>query len=108
MGHVTKQIQLLHFFFFDHYCEHAYGRGRVVLHTVGKSQDNYMLVFEFLKKLIGPNDFNGRGEPNVIMTNDGIAERKALQACFPKSTMLLCTMYITTIHILQVAWLWNS
>jgi len=76
----------------------------VVLHT-GQSQDNYTSAFELLKKLIGPNGFNGRGEPNVIMTDDSIAERKALQACFPKSTLLLCTF-----HILQAVWrwLWNS
>lgn len=76
----------------------------VVLHT-GQSQNNYTSAFELLKKLIRPNGFYERGEPNVIMTDDSIAERKALKACFPKSTLLLCTF-----HILQAVWrwLWNN
>lgn len=65
----------------------------VVLHT-GQSQNNYTSAFELLKKLIRPNGFYERGEPNVIMTDDSIAERKALKACFPKSTLLLCTFHI--------------
>jgi len=35
------------------------------------------------------------------MTDDSLAERNALQTCFPKSTLLLCTF-----HVLQAVWRW--
>jgi len=41
----------------------------VVLHT-GQVQDNYTSAFELLKKFTGPNGFDGRDEPNGIMTDD--------------------------------------
>lgn len=72
----------------------------IVLHT-GQSADNYLSAFEILKQLIGSNGFGGKGEPNIFMTDDSLAERNALQTCFPKSTLLLCTF-----HVLQAVWRW--
>ncbi|KAF0756879.1 Uncharacterized protein FWK35_00017974 [Aphis craccivora] len=72
----------------------------IVLHT-GQSTNNYLSAFEFLKKLIVSNGFGGKGELNICMTDDSLAERNALQTCFPKSTLLLCTF-----HVLQAVWRW--
>lgn len=36
------------------------------------------------------------------MTDGSLAESNALQTCFPKSTLLLCTF-----HVLQAVWRWQ-
>lgn len=70
----------------------------IVLHT-RQSTDNYLPAYEILKQLIGSNGFGGKGEPNIFMTDDSLAERNALQTCFSKSTLTLCTF-----HVLQAVW----
>lgn len=72
----------------------------VVFHT-SQTEENYKYAFKELKELIGVSGFGGQGEPAIFMTDDSVAERKALKLCFPSSTLLLYTF-----HILQAAWRW--
>ncbi|KAJ8970404.1 hypothetical protein NQ317_017186 [Molorchus minor] len=76
----------------------------VILHTE-QTEANYTLAFSLLKRVLHSDDFGKKGFPSVIMTDDSEAERNALSAVFPNSTLLLCTF-----HVCQAIWrwLWNA
>jgi hypothetical protein len=58
---------------------------------------NYKCAFALLKELLGPDSFNKKGSPNVIMLDDSKAEKNA--HTFPSATLLLCFS-----HVLQALW----
>jgi len=71
----------------------------IVFH-INQTEENYLSAFKVLKELIGSSGFGGQSKPKVFMTDDSVAERKALKLCYP-ITLLLCTF-----HILQAVWRW--
>ncbi|XP_050294326.1 uncharacterized protein LOC126734669 [Anthonomus grandis grandis] len=75
-----------------------------ILHTE-QSEANYTLAFSLLREKLGNEGFGGFGFPNVIMTDDSLAERNSLRTVFPESHLLLCIF-----HVLQAfwRWLWSS
>ena len=78
-----------------------------VLITTNETQQTLMVAFRLLGNMLGADAFHGRGArgPMVIMTDDCKAERQALQASYPESTLLLCCF-----HVLQAFWrfLWDA
>lgn len=60
-----------------------------ILH-IEQSVANYTLVFSLLREKLGTDGFGGYGFPNVIMTDDSLAEKNS--AVFPEANL----------------WLWNS
>ena len=75
-----------------------------VVITSGESELILEEAFSFLKKVLPQN---GRGEkgPQLFITDDSSAERSAIRATWPDSTLLLCVF-----HYLQSwwSWLWDS
>jgi len=67
----------------------------------GQTENAYLAAFEALKVLLGNSGFGGTGCPAVFMTDDSLAERNALAAAFPASTLLLCIF-----HVCQALWRW--
>lgn len=78
-----------------------------VLITSSESENILTAGFQLLKDLFPPEALFGRHEkgPEIIMTDDAEAERKALGKVYPDSTLLLCSF-----HILQALWrfLWDA
>ena len=78
-----------------------------VVITSGESELILEEAFSFLKKVLPQNAFYGRGEkgPQLFITDDSSAERSAIRATWPDSTLLLCVF-----HYLQSwwSWLWDS
>jgi len=72
----------------------------VVIHKYSISE-SYIQAFNLLKKCLGKTAFCGEQQPLVFMTDDSIAERRALKIVFPKSTLLLCAF-----HLCQALWRW--
>lgn len=73
-----------------------------ILHTA-QTESNYALAFSAAKETL---EFGGKAfSPQVIMTDDSVAERNALKSIFPTSTLLLCTFHICQA---QWRWLWQS
>lgn len=71
-----------------------------IIHN-GQTENDYFNAFTALKKILGSSAFNGKGEPNVFMTDDSTPERRALNRVFPASRLLLCSF-----HICQAVWRW--
>ncbi|KAG0724859.1 hypothetical protein GWK47_004911 [Chionoecetes opilio] len=69
------------------------------------SQDEVTLTkgFGMVKKVLGGNAFNGRGEPQSFMTDSCDATREALAATWPTAQRFHCIC-----HILQQVWRWLS
>lgn len=72
----------------------------VVIHK-RQTKDNYFRAFNLLKKCLGEIAFYGQLQPSLFMTDDSSAERQALKAAFPASTLLLCAF-----HVCQALWRW--
>lgn len=78
-----------------------------VLITTSETQSTIEAALKLYTSILPPGCFGGRGVagPRVFMTDDSVAERKALNAVYPQSVLLLCVF-----HILQATWrwLWNA
>lgn len=78
-----------------------------VLITSSESENVLTAGFQLLKDLFPPKVFFGRHEkgPEIIMTDNSEAERKALGNVYQESTVVLCSF-----HILQALWhfLWDA
>ena len=79
-----------------------------VLITTSESTDTIKSALEVFNSLLDEKAYYARGPvlgPEIIMTDDSSAERQALQAVYPESTLLLCVF-----HVLQAFWrfLWDS
>lgn len=78
-----------------------------VLITTSESQSTIVAALKLYKSILPSGCFGGRGlsGPQVFMTDDCMAERRALNEVFPASVLLLCVF-----HILQATWrwLWNA
>ncbi|XP_030838984.1 uncharacterized protein LOC756446 isoform X2 [Strongylocentrotus purpuratus] len=74
-----------------------------VVITQNEKEGTLEKAFQQLQTLLPADAFGGRGErgPSVFITDDCLAERKALNAVFPNSVLLLCTF-----HVLQAVWRW--
>src|SRR5277367_388781 len=71
-----------------------------ILHT-SQQEENYYHAFSALMELVGSAAFNGKGAPEIIMTDDSEAERNACKRVFPNATLLLCIF-----HVCQAVWRW--
>jgi hypothetical protein len=75
--------------------------------TTSESREVIELALNLYNDLLDDACYFGRGKsgPCVIMTDDSAAERLALAAVYPNSTILLCIF-----HILQALWrfLWDA
>ena len=72
--------------------------------TTREDTETVLFALELLKSVLPSYAFYGRGTsvgPHVIMTDDCEAEKKALAAAWPSSTLLLCIF-----HTLQAQWQW--
>ena len=78
-----------------------------VLMLSNEQNETISCALRLYLSLLDDECFAGRGKkgPELFMTDDSTAERKALQEVFPDSMSLLCSF-----HILQAFWrfLWNS
>lgn len=54
-----------------------------VIHQL-QTEENYLTGFSQIKLVLGNQAFGGKGHPKVIMTDDSLAERKALKSVFFK------------------------
>ena len=73
-----------------------------VLITSNEQEDTISQGLALLKTIFPDGAFGGKGTgPCAFITDDCLAERRALQTAFPESTLLLCTF-----HILQAVWRW--
>ena len=69
-------------------------------------EDEFTIKFglEMMKAVLPPGAFYGRGRdigPEVLMTDDCLAERNALSSAWPGAVLLLCIF-----HVLQAVWTW--
>lgn len=71
-----------------------------VIHQL-QTEDDYFAAFSQIKSALGNQAFGGEGQPKIFMTDDSLAERKALKSVFPQSKLLLCLF-----HVLQAMWRW--
>ena len=75
--------------------------------TRSESEDVITAGLLLLKSILPPYAFFHRGDdgPQVFLTDDCTAERQALRACYPASSLILCIF-----HLLQAMWryLWDS
>ncbi|XP_072050227.1 uncharacterized protein [Amphiura filiformis] len=78
-----------------------------VLITTSETQTTIVAALKLYKSILPPGCFGGRGTigPQVFITDDCLAERRALNDAFPQATLLLCVF-----HVLQATWrwLWNA
>ena len=74
-----------------------------VVITQNEQEGTLNRAFELLKTLLPADAFGGRGSngPAAFITDDCLAERKALHSVFPQAVLLLCTF-----HLLQAVWRW--
>lgn len=93
------------FLLLTHSCAGGLPLGCLV--TTSEAQEVLQHALELYTSLLDDTAFNGRGRegPAVFLTDDCRAERQALHAVFPNSTLLLCVF-----HVLQAYWryLWDS
>lgn len=68
--------------------------------TKGQTTDDYKAAFTLLKDSV-PCSFDGHGFPKQFIIDDSEAERQALRAIWPESSILLCRF-----HVLQSVWRW--
>ena len=69
--------------------------------TPGQSTNDYKLAFSLLQAELGSELFNGRGFPEIFVTDDSDAEHSALEAIWPDSNRKLCLF-----HVPQAVWRW--
>ena len=78
-----------------------------VVITSGESEGTITESFSYLRTLFPSNAFFGRGGrgPQMYITDDCVAEKKALKSIWPESVQFLCIF-----HYLQSwwKWLWDS
>ena len=79
-----------------------------VLITSSETESTIRAALELYRSILPTGCFGGRGAdagPQVFMTDDSTAERRAINAVFPQATLVLCVF-----HVLQAAWrwLWNG
>lgn len=74
-----------------------------VLITTSESEATLKAALNLYQSILPPNCFAGRGRqgPQIFMTDDCVAEQKALRHTFPQSVLLLCVF-----HVLQATWRW--
>ena len=68
--------------------------------TTSETQASFEAALTMYKALLTPGGRGARG-PQVIMTDDCVARKKAIGTCFPEAVALLCTF-----HVLQATWRW--
>ncbi|CAI6376429.1 unnamed protein product [Macrosiphum euphorbiae] len=68
--------------------------------TKGQTTDDYKAAFTLLKDSV-PCSFGGHGFPKQFIIDDSEAERQALRAIWPESSIFLCRF-----HVLQSVWRW--
>lgn len=72
--------------------------------TTSESVEAIKCGFNIIKELVGANIFGGHEEgPNVFMTDDSLAEQKAVEDMWPAAKRLLCIF-----HVLQAVYRWLS
>ena len=72
--------------------------------TTREDEDTIKFGLEILKTVLPPGAFYGRGRqmgPQVMMTDDCLAERNALSSSWPNCVLLLCIF-----HVLKAVWAW--
>ena len=78
-----------------------------VLITTSETESTITAALELYRTILPSDCFGGRGQagPKVFMTDDCLAERRALNKVFPMATLVLCVF-----HVLQATWrwLWNT
>ncbi|XP_071484474.1 uncharacterized protein [Diadema antillarum] len=74
-----------------------------VLITTAETQPTITAALRLFTTILPSGSFSGRGVvgPQLFITDDCMAERRALQDVFPQSTLLLCSF-----HLLQATWRW--
>jgi len=68
--------------------------------TKGQTTDDYKAAFTLLKDSV-PCSFDSHGFPKQFIIDDSEAERQALRAIWPESSIFLCRF-----HVLQSVWRW--
>jgi len=71
-----------------------------IIITKQQSYNAYVAGFRLLKGAFKPS-FNGKGFPNIFLTDQSEAEITAFETVWPESTNLLCIF-----HVLQAVWRW--
>lgn len=78
-----------------------------VLITTSEAESTITAALELYKSLLPADCFGGKGThgPRVFMTDDCLAERRAIRKAFSATTPVLCVF-----HVLQATWrwLWNT
>ncbi|XP_072168755.1 uncharacterized protein [Diadema setosum] len=73
-----------------------------VLITTAETQPTITAALRLFTTILPSGSFGGRGVVSTqLITDDCMAERRALQDVFPQSTLLLCSF-----HLLQATWRW--
>ncbi|CAL4174500.1 unnamed protein product [Meganyctiphanes norvegica] len=72
-----------------------------VIISDGQNEESYAKGFQMVLQITDGYGFYGKGSPKIIMTDDGLAERNALNQIFPEAILLLCIF-----HFLQAFWRW--
>jgi hypothetical protein len=75
--------------------------------TTSESTETIQKALSLFNNLLDDQSFYSRGTrgPQVILSDDSSAERQALSAIYPESTLILCAF-----HVLQAHWrfLWDG
>ncbi|XP_001199878.3 uncharacterized protein LOC763787 isoform X1 [Strongylocentrotus purpuratus] len=74
-----------------------------VLITPSETQATITAALQLLQTILPAGCFGGRGAvgPQIFITDDCMAERRALKDLFPQSKQLLCSF-----HLLKATWRW--
>ncbi|XP_050732621.1 uncharacterized protein LOC127006592 isoform X2 [Eriocheir sinensis] len=72
-----------------------------IVFTSSQEEASYTAGFRLLKRILGETAFFGQGQPDVFITDNSDAERKALKEVWPDSCLYLCIF-----HVLQQVWRW--
>lgn len=62
--------------------------------TFSESECMILQGLQLLKSILPKESFNGRQQPNIVITDDCAAERNSLRIAFPKSKLLLCQFHV--------------
>ncbi|CAG8796174.1 8023_t:CDS:2 [Gigaspora margarita] len=82
----------------------AGGLPLAIILTLDETAQTFTWALNMLKNMLPLEAFSGRGPivgPQIVMTDDCNAERKALCNTWDKATLLLCVF-----HFLQAVWRW--
>lgn len=104
-GNVDRQGHRV-FLLLTHSC--AGGLPLGILVTTSESADTITEALQLYNTLLDGSAFFGRGPqsgPNIVVTDDSLAERQALSLVYPHAQLFLCIF-----HVLQAFWryLWDS